>query len=405
MGTRKEHIPVSSLLEHLIELHIKRPCVRDMNSVESGDSRAVSCSQHFGSSKACDIDNEKTRISNGLFNYVGQEDPVSCVIEHYRIHFNNIVDFVKAEYPDIDLHEVNLKFDEDELRHISRKNSSSEGSYDGNFKLARPSPQNDNTAMSISSDDEIVNRAVVKAKPYHRKRSMLSSSSSDEGGGPHQTNNTSRVKDQSGTLEASNGMSQGESCTDKINSPLKKSRRIRICAVCKAKIDDDKFALHVASHTSLYWEDEKKIEGSQVCLRGCGQLLPNWDKQAFHLAIQHNELLDKLKSRGESLSDFEGDPELNDDQKSTVDGFSTLVSSIKRNVLDLHNLPQDDSSDEEIIPTDILSNISLNEIQNPLLDSNQLHHPSVVLENVNEDIDVNDLLDDSQVSFSKGPRT
>merc|ERR1711915_485663 len=77
-------------------------------------------------------------------------------------------------------------------------------------------------------------------------------------------------------------------------------------------------------------------------------------------------------------------------------GFSTLVSSLKRNVLDLHNLPQDDSSDEEIIPTDILSNISLNENQNALLEMSQLQNPSVVIENINDDIDVNDLLDDSQ---------
>eukprot|EP00090_Calanus_glacialis_P016060 TRINITY_DN25178_c0_g1_i1.p1 TRINITY_DN25178_c0_g1~~TRINITY_DN25178_c0_g1_i1.p1 ORF type:complete len:771 (-),score=256.66 TRINITY_DN25178_c0_g1_i1:123-2390(-) len=119
-----QHVPIARLLEHLVTDHVEKPCVKDMARVEGGDSRAVSCSQH-GGNKACDIDLEKTRISNGIFNYVGQEDPVSCVVDHYRKHFDNMVQFVRKEHPSfvIPLH-MNLRFDEVKLRQLARTSSS-----------------------------------------------------------------------------------------------------------------------------------------------------------------------------------------------------------------------------------------------------------------------------------------
>jgi len=116
-----EHVPVNSLLEHLVNYHVEEPCVRDMSMVEGGDSRAVSCSQHSGS-KACDIDVEKTRINNGIFNYLGQEDPVACVLDHYLIHFNNMVKFVRNQYPGMHI-PSHVKFDQVKLRQLATNSS------------------------------------------------------------------------------------------------------------------------------------------------------------------------------------------------------------------------------------------------------------------------------------------
>jgi len=115
-----QHLPVTDLMEHLVSNHVEDPCLRDMARVEEGDSRAVSCSQHPGV-KACDVDLEKTRISNGIFNYVGKADAVSCVLEHYRIHFDNMLQYVRKEYPAI---VINSRFDEVKLRQLSRNTTS-----------------------------------------------------------------------------------------------------------------------------------------------------------------------------------------------------------------------------------------------------------------------------------------
>ena len=74
-----EHVPVNSWLGHLVSYHVEEPCLRDMSMVEAGDSRSLSCSQHSGV-KACYIDAKKTRINNGIFNYLGKEDPVACLL-------------------------------------------------------------------------------------------------------------------------------------------------------------------------------------------------------------------------------------------------------------------------------------------------------------------------------------
>ena len=118
-----ETVCVSDLLGHLKRYHVEEPCLRDMSKVEEGDNKAVPCSQHAGVI-ICDVDADRIRICNGILNYVGKEDPLSCVLEHYKIHLDNMVQFVRREHPSLLLPSDMLRLEEDKLRLLARNSSS-----------------------------------------------------------------------------------------------------------------------------------------------------------------------------------------------------------------------------------------------------------------------------------------
>jgi len=460
--------------EHLVSHHVENPCVDDMCEVESGDSRAVSCSQHPGD-KPCDIDLEKTRINNGLFNYVGQQDPVACVLDHYRIHFDNMVLYVKNEYPEVAI-PLHVKFDEEKLRHLVRNNitnitepdsislgeqqTENGGMLDFTDALNSydPTPQRARSRSHEEfSEEESHQKLKNKSDIIKKMRSMLSSSSDSDSeniGCRELTgdceNNSSRIKDISnvnsntGTqnidaftsahAKATNidaftsayakatedcrefEYSMGESASD-INQPslasskrkscefkdesnnssssvqpdVKKVRLQRLCRVCKKWQTADQFDKHVSTHLYEWWPEVKRTDEKQNCKK-CDKQFKKWNNYIQHLATYHGELNSKLAAKGQELSDYELDGDI-------PDAAEILRRGGKRDALGRYGLPEDyfeqDQSHEASLGKE--EQEKLNSSQNPLLDSSQ-EDAMVVLENGDEDIDVDDLLNDSQAS-------
>eukprot|EP00092_Neocalanus_flemingeri_P036960 GFUD01040238.1.p1 GENE.GFUD01040238.1~~GFUD01040238.1.p1 ORF type:complete len:254 (-),score=45.84 GFUD01040238.1:665-1426(-) len=100
-----------------VRYHVDDPCIRDMRRVEGADGQVVSRSQHDGIT-ACDVDDDYTRIKNGMFNYVEQDDPVSCVVKHYRIHFSDMVQIVREEHSHSTI-PFNMTFEEEKLKQLA----------------------------------------------------------------------------------------------------------------------------------------------------------------------------------------------------------------------------------------------------------------------------------------------
>lgn len=463
-----EHVPVVNLLEHLVSHHVENPCVDDMCEVESGDSRAVSCSQHPGD-KPCDIDLEKTRINNGLFNYVGQQDPVACVLDHYRIHFDNMVLYVKNEYPEVAI-PSHVKFDDQKLRQLVRNNitnimepdsislgeqqTENGGMLDFTDALNSydPTPQRARSRSHEEFSEEESHQKLKNKSDFIKKmKSMLSSSSSDsdsENIGCRDLtgdceNNLSTIQDVSNVnsikethhidaftsacvkatedckefeysieesasdmKQPSPASSKRKSCEFKdessnssssVQPDVKKARVTsqteRLCRVCKKSQPADQFEKHVSTHLYEWWPEVERTDEKQNCkVPKCAKQFKKWNYYIQHLAAHHGELNSKLAARGQELSDYEQDGDIPDEAEMLRIGG-------KREALGRYGLPEDyfeqDQSHEASLGKE--EQEKLNSSQNPLLDSSQ-EDAMVVLENGDEDIDVDDLLNDSQAS-------
>jgi len=460
-----QHVPVSSLLEHLVTRHVEDPCIKDMSKVEGGNNRAVSCSQHPGVIP-CDIDEDGKRINHGIFNYIGKEDPVSCVLEHYKIHYNNIVQYVKNEYPQIGI-PLNINFDERKLRELARNCSSKLLEPDSDY-LKQPRTGCNNTKTGISQsvtppdlsrpglhlppsplsrthptsecgaksifiagppDKDLHHTSSkpddVKGKIESKMKSMLSSSSSssdsedsssDPPGGNDIMEQGNSIADNmvdhypnAGTLK---NKPSADVTEDDLNSkrkfsddkddtssssntgvpPAKKSRTNNhgqiLCKVCKKTQVEYQFAKHVTTHLYELWPEIERTEETKTCkTEKCDKQFKNWKLYIQHLATQHGELSKKLAARDQALSDYEMDDDVPEDEE-------ILMRNSKREALLRYGKTEDYfEQEQEISKTDDQG--ILNSSQNPLLDNSQ-EDALVIVENVEEDVDVDELLNDSQ---------
>lgn len=459
-----EHVPESSLLEHLVTCHVEDPCIKDMSKVESGNNRAVSCSQHPGV-KECDIDKNVNRINNGNFNYIGEEDPVARVLEHYKIHYNNMVQYVKNEYPHIVI-PLNIIFDEKKMRELAR-NCSSKLLEPDSDNLKQPRTGCTNTVAGITEfpqsvtppdisrpglhlpppppsrthpiNESGVSNSFITGSPgkdlHHtsskpgikrKLKSMLSSSSSSSdsedsfsdppGGGDisEQGNgitnnmvgnytNAGTIKDKpSADVTEKNLNSMRKLFDDKDDTsnssntggapPIKKARTTNhdqiLCRVCKKTQVEYQFAKHVTTHLYELWPEIERTDETKNCkTEKCDKQFKNWKHYIQHLATHHGELSKKLAAKDQSLSDYEMDADVPENEE-------ILLRNSKKEALLRYGKPEDYFEQEQ--ETSITDNQGILNISgNPLLDNSQ-EDAMVIVENVEEDVDVDELLNDSQ---------
>jgi len=428
-----EHVPLSGLVDHMYSVHIEEPCVRDMTKVDKKDNSRVVCSQHSGpGNKPCDVDDVKTRISNGIFNYVGQEDPVSCVLEHYRIHFENFMLYLKRKHPSLISPALEIIFDDAKMRQLAKTAPSNvmESTVDSPLWTTRAdvdsllqsnSQANKNSAssttstsatggLSSSEDEDIIKPARKNTK---RKKFALDSSSDGSTTAIEPRNFgvfASSSQDKSGGILGENDISPPSYCNDFMISDVRSdfvaenlsvdSRKRKFheesltanaadnpqakkhrdgghkrCRVCRENIEEVHFTRHVTPHLYHLWppgEVERDVP-DQLCKLDCGRQFKNWKHHILHLATHHDQLNAKLAAADESLSDYV----LEEDDFSAgvgvgdgeVGGLATLTACSRREVLARHDLDPDLFNEDRASPdATAVENETANNSEEPNID-------------------------------------
>jgi len=450
-----EHVPVSSLLEHLVTHHVEDPCVKDMCKVEGGNNRAVSCSQHPGV-KVCDIDADSNRIKNGMFNYVGKEDPVACVLEHYKIHYNNMVQYVKNEHPQM-VTPLHIIFDEQKLRELARNCSSKLLEPDSNC-LVQPQTGGNNTVAGLTESNQTVTVPVSSKHgphPHPPPSSTLASGVSRSFSGPPDKvppiatskpdNIKGIMKKVKSMLSSSSSSDSEDSSTDtpgdgdikgqgssipsnRVQNNTKTDIKYKPSADeteedmnFKRKSSDDKDETSNSSSAGVPPTKKARTtnHGYKLC-KVCRktqvehqfsrhvtthlyELWPevertegtkNCKKEKCDKQFKHWKLyIQHLATQhGELSKKLAAKNQDLSDYEMDDDVPDILMTHSKREAL-LRYGKSEDYFEQEASITD--ERVKLNSSQNPLLDNSQ-EDAMVIVENVEEDVDVDELLNDSQ---------
>jgi len=302
-----DNISPQDILDHLIESHIKAPCLLDMKSVLTSNNTAIKCSQHKyqNPNQSCDIDANIQVISNGYFNYAGKKDPLDIVLMHYKVHFDNVLAWV------IQNTQMNSKTNFGDLFQADIwKESILEETGDDSKDAIMDSQENDNT--NKNSDDAMENNDVDNTNdtcenyPNDVINDSIEESDSNSHSGGMSENEEKRKKS---AIKSSKKFSKTRGSKLSLNKNKRKpdknhSVRKTRCMECNAETDSSTFRKHLVTHFYHLWSDaETKFDKCQY--RTCTYVNTNTKFFIQHLAIIHEELDEKLKQQNKTIADYE----------------------------------------------------------------------------------------------------
>jgi len=332
-----EQVQAPDLLDHLLETHIKAPCLRDMRSVHSSNNTAVKCSQHKNQNpnQSCDIDANIQVISNGYFNYAGKKDPLDIVLMHYKVHFDRIAAWVmqnpqfnsKSNFGD--LFKAEIWKDSILIETVDKNNDEAMDSNEVNNDDTNDTCEhNENFEPNEESDSHSGGMSDIEEKAK---------------------NSSTRSKSKSSifwTRSNKLSLSKNKRKADKNNSV----RRTK-CLKCSAETDSSTFRKHLVTHFYDLWSDsETSVE--QCPYRTCNYTNNNKKYFIQHLAITHEELDEKLKELNETIADYEIVDEGTgpcSGIEGEIGGIQTLMSLPRsvgeQNGFIVHDIPDNSNND------------------------------------------------------------
>lgn len=207
--------------------------------------------------------------------------------------------------------------------------------------IGQTPPQNKKRKESSGSTPITKKRRKKKRRSEVKSNAIIEESDSGE--------STKHVKAISSKSESKKLESTRSRHSSGPNSQVKKQKK---CLKCNKLIESPMFDRHIVTHIKERWtEEEVPKNGSniRICPRGCGKKIQGWARLINHLAVQHGELVKKLKDHGESLSDYECQaiPLTGEDQVKL-----DIKSTERSELLNMHNLPESDLA--TIPPKDVV---------------------------------------------------
>lgn len=308
-----KYLSLDELAEHMVDVHVLRPAEADVEKVRRGDNCTVRCSY---SSTPCYLDADLVRINNGFFNYVGKGKPLECVVQHYKeVHLEDMVAHLRQEYDlaidrdQVERFETNLTRLLEKEVHSPPKVSLEEG--------RRGLADDHNPAPGLETNDEAEDEEVESDysgnldSPDEKEVEDDDIEDEEDPGStdtiPCDTNDkppTVLPDLVSLTISPTTNLERKDAT---LEPPSKKPRRevaTTKCRICNKEISSEQFKRHVTSHVKSRWTEVRLGEGRRAC-NHCSKSCQGRENLIFHLATKHNELANKLKQEGESLSDYE----------------------------------------------------------------------------------------------------
>ena len=314
------YLPLDQLAKHMVDLHVLKPAKADVEKVGRGDS--VRCSY---SSSPCNLDTNLTRIDKGFFKYLGQSNPLECVVQHYKeVHLVDMVKHLQKEWDFKIDREQYTKFESQLTKLLERQLASPMVSLEEDRAGLVEEEDNIHSGggeTTVEEEDEEEESAYSGGMDSPDVDMDEEGDNVDEGEDdpssietiPFDTNddpptNSSSLPDVVGlTIKspAAANIEREELTGEPVAKKARKSAATAIkCRICDKEFSSEHFKRHVTTHLKSRWKEVSLEEGKRTC-NHCKKTLQGREALIVHLATRHNELAAKLEEEGESLSDYE----------------------------------------------------------------------------------------------------